>query len=85
MTRGLADFTVHDETYKGCLFEPDNHVLLTTDHPTSDKPIAWTRTYRNAKVCTIQVGHGPQVFGQDEYRQLVRQAILFCAAGNENP
>ncbi len=77
--RGLSDFEVHDETYKGSDFEPDNHVLLTTDHPASDKFVAWVRTYRNAKVCTIQMGHGPQIFTHDAYRRLVTQAIRFCA------
>ena len=37
VTRGLEDFVIHDETYKGCHFQDDNNVLLTADHPTSDK------------------------------------------------
>ena len=36
ITRGMDDFTIFDETYKNQVFEQDNHVLLTTDHPTSD-------------------------------------------------
>ena len=85
VTRGLTDFQVHDETYKGCDFEADNHVLLTSDHATSDKTVGWVRTYANAKICTIQMGHGPQVFGQEAYRRLVTQAIRFCAREGDTP
>ncbi len=79
ITKGLSDFTVHDETYAGCWFAKDNHVLLTTDDSTSDKTVAWTRTYANAKVCTIQMGHGLQIFSQAAYKQLMEQAIRYCA------
>ncbi len=83
VTKNIDDFTVYDETYHGCYFEPDNEVLLTTDHPTSDKPVAWVRTYRGAPVCTIQMGHGPQIFSHDAYRRLVAGAIRFCASGEK--
>jgi hypothetical protein len=79
ITQGVTDFKVKDETYKGCTFEPDNHVLLTTDDPTSDVPIGWVRTYANAQVCTIQPGHGPQIFSDPSFKRLVTQAIRFCA------
>lgn len=84
ITEDLTDFTVHDETYKNCVFEPDNHVLLTTDHPTSDRTVAWIRTYRNARVFTVQMGHGPQIFTHPAYQRLVGQAIRFCA-GKDRP
>ncbi|MFH1719361.1 MAG: family 16 glycoside hydrolase, partial [Planctomycetota bacterium] len=57
ITQGIGDFQIHDETYKGCWFDAGNHVLLTTDHATSDRTIGWTRQYGNSKVCTIQLGH----------------------------
>jgi len=79
VTEGVEDFTVHDETYKNCFFESDNHVLLTTDHPTSDRTVGWTRTYGNARICTIQMGHGPQIFAHPSYQRLVAQAIRYCA------
>jgi uncharacterized protein len=81
VTAGVKDFTVHDETYKDCFFEADNHVLLTTDHPTSDKVIGWTRTYRKARVCTVQMGHGPSIFADENYRRLVAQATRWVGKG----
>lgn len=83
ITRGLADFQVFDETYKNCFFEPDNRPLLTTDHPTSDPVIGWTRTWRNARICTLQPGHGPTVFTQPGYRELVARAVRWTAGSLE--
>jgi type 1 glutamine amidotransferase len=79
ITRGLSDFEVHDETYKKCSFDKDNHLLLTTSHPDSDTEIGWVRRYGGGKVCFIMVGHGPSVYGHPTYRQLVARAIRWSA------
>jgi hypothetical protein len=80
ITNGISDFLIHDETYKKCVFEQDNRVLLTTDHPTSDEPLCWVRNYAKARVCYIQIGHGPGVYDDTNYQRLVLQAIKWCAA-----
>jgi len=79
VTQGIKDFTVHDETYKGYLLEPDNHYILTTDHPKSQKEIGWTRIYRKSKVCYIQMGHGDSIFADPNYHCLLSQAIRWTA------
>jgi hypothetical protein len=79
VTHGLKDFTVHDETYKGFTAAPDNHILLTSDHPKCQKAVGWARTYRDARVCYVQMGHGPSSFGDANYRQLVVQAVRWAA------
>ena len=79
ITRGLSDFRVHDETYNNWFFAPGNHLLLSTDHPASDRPVCWVRTYRNAKVCHIQIGHGQSIFADENYRRLVAQSMRWVA------
>jgi len=79
ITRGLSDFQVHDETYKKCRFEKDNHLLLTTNHPDSDRELGWVRSYGKGKVCFIMIGHGPTVYAHPTYRQLVARAIRWSA------
>jgi uncharacterized protein len=79
VTRGVIDFTVQDETYKNCEFEPDNRILLSTREPSSDRPLGWVRTYRQSNVCHLQPGHGPEIFSNEQYRRLVAQAIRWCA------
>lgn len=82
--KGVTTFTVHDETYKGFTTEPDNHVLLTAEGPTTQPDYAWWRTYKNANVFYIMPGHGPTIFADENYRKVVDQAILW-AAKNETP
>jgi type 1 glutamine amidotransferase len=79
ITRGLNDFTVHDEAYKNCGFQKDNRILLTTNHPDSDKTVGWVRTYGKANVCTIQLGHGPQGYADPTFRQLIVRSIRWSA------
>ncbi len=81
VTAGLKPFTITDETYKGFLTEPDNHLLLTTNHPDSQREIGWCRTHKNARVCFIQPGHGPDIFSLPEFRQLTEQAVRWAAPG----
>ena len=79
VTTGVSDFAIFDETYKGCVFEPDNHILLTTDNPNSDKTIGWVRTYKNARICSLEPGHGPSIFSNPQYKKLVAQAVKWTA------
>jgi type 1 glutamine amidotransferase len=79
ITEGMGDFVIHDEGYKNCWFDKDNHVLLTADHPASDKTICWVKRYGKAKVCTIQLGHDSKAYENRNYRLLVNRAILWAA------
>jgi type 1 glutamine amidotransferase len=77
--RGVGSFHVHDEPYKNQFQASGIMPLLVTDHPASDRVLAWigpTETYR---VVAIQVGHGPSVFQHPSYRALVHNAILWAA------
>ncbi len=79
ITRRIGRFDIHDETYKGCFFQKDNNILLTTNEPTSDNPICWTRQYGKSRVCYIQLGHGPDAYENENYRKLVSNAITWSA------
>lgn len=79
ITRGLKDFRIHDETYKGLWISPKVQPLLTTNHPRSDKTIAWVSPYEKARVVYIQLGHDRQANLNPNYQTLVRQAILWAA------
>jgi len=79
ITRNMDDFAINDEAYKGCGFEKDNRVLLTTDHPDSDKTIGWVRKCGKSNICCIQLGHGPPGYTNQNYRTLVVRAIRWSA------
>ncbi len=82
VTRGVGEFVIHDESYKGCYFAKDNNVLLTTDEDTSDKTIGWVRKYGRSRVCYIQLGHDGEAYKNESYRKLVSQAIRWSAEIN---
>jgi len=79
VTQGLKDFQIHDETYNTYDFDPNVHVLLTTNHPQSARILGHAKTYANANVCYIQPGHGPDIFSLPPYQQLMAQAIRWAA------
>jgi type 1 glutamine amidotransferase len=79
ITRGLKDFTIHDEGYKYCGFEEDNHVLLTVDHPESDRSVCWVRKCGKSRVCGLQLGHDGKAYANPNYRKVLSQAILWTA------
>jgi len=79
VNQGQVEFIIHDEAYKGMWHAKDNVVLLTSDHESSDKPIAWTRVYHGARVCTIQLGHDHLAYENPHFRRLVTQAIQWVS------
>lgn len=79
VTEGLTDFVIEDETYKGMWISPKVQVLLTTDNPTSDGPVAWLGTHPKARVVYIQLGHGSLAHRNPNYQRLVHNAILWAA------
>ncbi len=79
VTAGLSDFTIHDETYKGYDVSPGVQVLLTTDEPTSNKELAWAKTYEKARVVYLQLGHDHRAYEDANFRRLVAHAIRWTA------
>jgi type 1 glutamine amidotransferase len=83
VTRGIGTFRLIDETYHHLWISPAVKVLLRSDDPTSDGPVAWISPYARSRVVYIQLGHDRQATLNPRYRQLVHQAIAW-AAGKSN-
>jgi uncharacterized protein len=79
VTKGLQDFNIHDETYKLFDVYEDCHPLLSTDEPLSNKVVAWSKTYGQARVVYIQLGHDHFAYENPNLRQLLGQAIAWVA------
>ena len=75
VTKGIKDFEVFDETYKGYYVEPGVKTLLTTSESSSTPVIGWTKNYGKARVVTIQSGHDVPTFENPDYRRLLKQAV----------
>jgi len=79
ITKGLSDFVMDDEAYSGFYVSPDSHVLLTVDHPKCDHNVAWTTHYGNSRVFYLMFGHGPSVWQNPVYQQLLVRGIRWAA------
>ena len=79
VTKGLTDFAIHDETYGRIEVRPGSQVLLTTDEPTASHALAWAKTYGQARVVYLQLGHDHQAYQNPSYQQLLKQAIRWVA------
>ena len=79
ITQGLADFVIHDEVYRKWKLYPGCHLLLSCDHPESDKAVCWTRDYKGAKVCFLQLGHGSEAYANPNFGILIERAIQWSA------
>ena len=75
VTKGLTDFEIFDETYKGFYVDEGATPLLTTDEPSSTPVIGWTKTYGKSRVVTFQSGHDVPTFENPNFRILLKQSI----------
>lgn len=79
VTRGIETFKILDECYKGMWISPKVKVLLETDDPHNDRPVAWIGPHEKARVVYIQLGHGSEAHEHPAWRKLVDNAILWAA------
>jgi type 1 glutamine amidotransferase len=81
VTKGIDDFEIFDETYKGYYVEEGVTPLLTTDEPSSTPVIGWTKKYGKARVVTLQSGHDTPTFENPNFRKLLKQSIEYVYSG----
>ena len=84
VTKGLNDFEVFDETYKGFYVEQGVIPLLTTNEPTSTHIIGWSKKYGKARIVTLQSGHDVDTFENSSFRKLLKQSIEWVYDDGKN-
>ncbi|MDP4222991.1 MAG: ThuA domain-containing protein [Bacteroidota bacterium] len=75
VTKGVNDFPIFDETYKGYYVAKDVTPLLTTDEPSSEPVIGWAKTYGRSRIVVLQSGHDVPTFENPNFRRLLKQSI----------
>jgi len=75
VTKGVKDFEIFDETYKGYYVGDGVTPLLTTDEPSSTSVIGWAKKYGKARIVTLQSGHDAPTFENPNFRKLLKQSI----------
>jgi len=79
ITAGVGPLQIVDETYKDMWISPQVQVILETDEPTSDGPVAWISPYEKSRVVFLQLGHDRLAHLHPAYRKLVKRSILWSA------
>lgn len=79
ITRGMNAWEMADETYM--MEEPgaDSEILLTADHPSSMRAIAWARMYRHARIFCFQSGHDNLTWANPGFGETVLRGIQWAA------
>jgi len=75
VTKGITDFDIFDETYKGYYVEEGVTPLLTTNEPSSTPVIGWSKKYGKSRIVVLQSGHDAPTFENPNFRQLLKQSI----------
>jgi type 1 glutamine amidotransferase len=81
ITKGVPDFPIFDETYKGYYVEDGVTPLLTTDEPSSTPMIGWAKKYGKARIVVLQSGHDVPTFENPNFRKLLKQSIEWVYKG----
>jgi uncharacterized protein len=79
ITKGVSDFKIHDETYNGYYTSPEVKVLLTTDHPKNEPPLAWVHQYGKSRVFYFMLGHDPSAWSNPNYSRILENGIRWAA------
>lgn len=76
---GVDSWEMVEETYRTEEPGPDNEVVLATEHPRSMRALGWTRTFRNARVFSLQPGHDGRAFSHPRFRTVLGNGIQWVA------
>jgi hypothetical protein len=79
ITRGLAPWTMGDETYTMADAGQGSEILLTVEHPKSMKTLAWARQFKKSRVLCFQSGHDNVTWANAGFREVLRRGIRWCA------
>lgn len=76
ITRGISGFSTKDELYYNQVGENELPALYTAVSIQSEKaePLAWAYTYKNGRVLQTLLGHGPESYEPEAYREILRRA-----------
>jgi type 1 glutamine amidotransferase len=80
ITRGIADFTMHDTERYYLHVDLSNRVLAVTPLDEGfDMPVIWTRAWGRGRVAYASFGHTWRDFDVPEAREIVQRGMLWAA------
>lgn len=83
ITKGVENFTIHDETYSKFFVTDKAHILMKTDHPKCNPEIAWTHKYGKSPVCYLMLGHDSKSWENPAFPKLLSNAINWVVSADK--
>lgn len=82
ITQGMEDFEIDDEVYGEVFISPEVNPLIRTSHPESMSLLMWAQEPNpNTRSVYLQPGHGPGLFADSRYRELLKRSIEWVVFG----
>ncbi len=82
ITKGLKDFTIHDETYGKYYVSSSAHLLMKTSHKKCNPEIAWTHKYGKSPVFYLMLGHDSKAWAHPSFKKILLQGIKWANSGD---
>jgi len=77
VTRGISQFTIHDEGYYNIQIQKTVHPLLGTSHPQSAPVMAWENKYQNSTCLYLMFGHDKKAYANDSFKLLLSNSVQY--------
>ena len=77
VTRGISEFTIHDEGYYNIQVHEGVHPLLGTSHPHCAPVVAWENKYHNSTNLYLIFGHDKLAYANESFKLLLTNSVQY--------
>lgn len=79
LTRGIGEFSIHDEGYDHIQINGGVQALLGTRHPQCAPLVAWENRWQNSTCLYLMFGHDKLAYTNENFRHLLQNAIHYVS------
>ena len=79
VTRGIEEFSIHDEGYYNIQIQPEAHPLLGTSHPNCSSWVAWEHRANNSTCLYLMFGHDKLAYRNEHFKQVLQNSIQYLS------
>ena len=79
VTRGVGEFTIHDEGYSNIQIMQEVLPLLGTRHQHCAPLVAWENQWENSTCLYLMFGHDKQAYVNEHFKLLLQNSIQYLS------
>jgi len=80
VSRGIENFTIHDEGYSNILLADQIHPLFGTSHPDCSPIVGWVNRFDRSTCIYLMFGHDKQAYSNESFKQILRNSIQWLTS-----